>query len=84
MEPVSRLGGVCVGVEIFPIVELEDQRQIAGVVARAGFEEPERGGVCTKASVNGQLKVIAWIIRGWVWERSCARGRARRPDLRAK
>ena len=50
--------------EIFPVVELEDQRQIAGVVARAGFEESERGGVCTEASVYGQFKVIARIIRG--------------------
>jgi hypothetical protein len=48
----------------FPLLSLEDQRHLPGVVGRAGLEEAQRRGVGVAARVDGQLEVIARVVAG--------------------
>ena len=50
-----------VGVEQVVVVGLEDQRDLAGVVGRAGLDEAERRRVGVAAGVDGELEVVAGI-----------------------
>ena len=60
------LQGVGVGGQVLAVVELEDQGQVAGVVAGPGLEEAEGRGVGVEAGFEGQLEVIAGVEGGRV------------------
>ena len=64
--------GIFFVVEHVVIVELQDERNFAGVFGGAGLEESQRRGVGVASGVDRQLKMIARIVRGRI-DREAAR-----------
>ena len=48
------------------VVQLEDQRHAARELPRAGLEKAERRRIGVAAGLDGELEVIARVVRGWV------------------
>src|SRR5579862_9584810 len=48
------------------IVQLEDERDCAGVFRRGRLEESERRRIRIASGIERELEVISGIIRGWI------------------
>src|SRR6202022_4746307 len=60
----NRGRGILFVVEHVVIVELQDERNLAGVFGDSSFEESERRRVCVASGVDRELEMIARIVRG--------------------
>jgi hypothetical protein len=54
-------------------IELKNERDLPGKLGRASFQETQRCGVGTEASVYGELKMIVGIVSWWVGGKTTAR-----------
>ena len=61
------------------VVELEDQRDVAGELGGARLEEAERRRVGVAAGVDRELEVVARVVAGRVRREAARAGRARSP-----
>ena len=55
------------------VVDLQDQRDLAGELGRAGLDEAERRGVGVAAGVDGELEVVARVVAGGVGREAARR-----------
>ena len=44
------------------VVELQDQGDLAGIVAARGFDRPKRSSVGITTGLQGQLEMVGWIV----------------------
>ena len=58
--------GSAAAVERVGVVELQDERDLAGELGGAGLEEAERRGVGVAARVDRELEVVARVVAGRV------------------
>ena len=69
----DRLVGVAFAHRHIVAVELEDQRDFAGKIPCPGFQESQRGGISVAAGLDGQLEMVARIVRRRVHGKAACR-----------